>query len=573
VDLLPGQLTHVFLISILDAALLSWLTLLWYRRTVRQLMGQRGSPSAPASPPPTPSPASVDRAVTHPLAFALFEPTRDRSPRETFVPHGKRRLAIAYGVGALLHGATISVLKLSSMSPAPPLVAWLGDAWINTWPIVPTLAALLVLDRTASFRVAAWYLVCGTLGLSLITLAGQVLRGTLNTAPVTNVYWLLVGLLGTAAAPLALLLVTGWRRVRAVTPLALAVTLFFGFGSLLSTELLIRVLNVGTVRSLVLDLTALTSADFVPHILFMLVSLPVGWLAWSSLRRLAAGFERKRFSDVQLVVDCWWFVVSAVEMATLSTSLGFGAVWGGLAAFGAYRLGAGLTLRGWGRGPEASATRLLLLRVFGYQGRTEALFDRVAQEWRFHGPVQLIAGVDLAMRTVDPGDVLAFVNGRLADRYVAAPGEVEERLGRLDLARDPDGRFRVNEVYCRADTWRPTLEALLDTSDSVLMDLRSFGRLNAGCLFELEQILRRMPSDRVVLVCDRTTDLPLLAEVLGEAWGGAQSEGRARGSGQLALVRVDGHSTRELRVLVQRLLGTAGAPRLLAPAELPTVFA
>jgi hypothetical protein len=177
------------------------------------------------------------------------------------------------------------------------------------------------------------------------------------------------------------------------------------------------------------------------------------------------------------------------------------------------------------------------------------------------------------MRTADPGDVLAFVNGHLAERYVATPGEVTERLGRLDLARDPDGRFRVNEIYCRDDTWRPTLAALLDMSDTVLMDLRSFRPRNAGCLFELEQLLRRVPSDNVVLVCDRTTDLPLLAEVLGEAWGSAQREGRARGSGQVALVRVDRHSPRELRVLMQRLLGTASAPRLLAPAELPAVLA
>jgi hypothetical protein len=82
-----------------------------------------------------------------------------------------------------------------------------------------------------------------------------------------------------------------------------------------------------------------------------------------------------------------------------------------------------------------------------------------------------------------------------------------------------------------------------------------------------------VPSDKVVLVCDKTTDLPLLAEVLGEAWGSARREGRARGSGQLALVRVDRHSPRELRVLMQRLLGTAGVPPLLAPGDLPAIFA
>jgi hypothetical protein len=432
---------------------------------------------------------------------------------------------------------------------------------------------LLVLDRRASFRLAAAYVGVGSLALLLITLVGQILRGTLNTAPLTNVYWLLVGLLWSAAPPLVLLLITAGRRVRAVTPLALAATLLFGFGSLLSTEGMIRIFNLGPARSLILDLAALTSAGSVRHIVFMVLSLPVGWLAWRCVRGLASGFERKRFSDTQLAVDYFWFVVSAVEMTTLSTSLGLGAVGGGLAAFGAYRLGVALTLRGSARGPDAQAPRLLLLRVFGYQGRTEALFDRVAQSWRFQGPVQLIAGVDLAMRTADPGDVLAFVNGHLAERYVATPGEVTERLGRLDLGRDPDGRFRVNEVYCRADTWKPTLEALLDMTDTVLMDLRGFSQMNAGCLFELEQLLKRVPSDKVVFVCDKTTDLSLLAEVLGEAWGSARREGRARGSGQLALVRVDGHSRREVGVLMQRLLGTAGAPRLLAPAELPAVFA
>ena len=159
----------------------------------------------------------------------------------------------------------------------------------------------------------------------------------------TNVYWLLVTLVWTATAPLVLVLLTGWRRIRAVTPLALAATLFFGFASLFSTELLIRLLNLGTARSLFLELARLTSVESVPRILFTLASLPMGWLAWSALRRLAVGFEHKRFSEVQLVVDCWWFVVSAVEMATLSTSLGFGAVFGGLAAFTAYRLGVALT--------------------------------------------------------------------------------------------------------------------------------------------------------------------------------------------------------------------------------------
>ena len=196
----------------------------------------------------------------------------------------------------------------------------------------------------------------------------------------------------------------------------------------------------------------------------------------------------------------------------------------------------------------------LLLRVFGYQARTESLFDRVAQTWRLQGPVQLIAGVDLAMRTADPGDVLALLDGRLAEAYVRTPHEVGERVARLDLRPDPDGRFRINEVYCHDNTWRTTLEALLDRTDRVLMDLRSFSAQNAGCRFELEQLVRRVPTEDIVLVCDKTTDLPLLHQILAAAWAAERRDGRARGSGEISVVRVERQTRSEFALLMHRLL-------------------
>ena len=41
--LLRGQLAYVFLTAILDAALISWIALRWYRRSVRRLMRERGA--------------------------------------------------------------------------------------------------------------------------------------------------------------------------------------------------------------------------------------------------------------------------------------------------------------------------------------------------------------------------------------------------------------------------------------------------------------------------------------------------------------------------------------------------
>ena len=554
-QLLPGQLLYIFGASILDAALLSWLTLLWYRRSVRRLMREAPADAGPESSrrhdPPVVS--HSEASPTEPGELKLAEERHEAVPRTAALrTPAMVRLIVAYSAGAAAFAAVITGFKFWNASPPLVAVAWLAEWWTNLWPVVPTLVAMLVLDRPIALRLVLLYVLGGATVICLFTAAGQLLRGTLNTAPLTNVYWGIVGLTWTASFPLAVIVLTGWRRVRAVMPLALAGTLLFGFGSVLFRESLIRALNVEAFRSAFLSGAVFSSPATLQYTLFMLVSLPVGWLAWRLLNVLAAAFANKRFSDIQLVVDCWWAVVAAEVTATvLSRTHGFLGIAGGVAAFLAYRLAVAAVLRG--DRPPQRAPRLLLLRVFGYQARTESLFDRVAQTWRLQGPVQLIAGVDLAMRTADPGDVLALLDGRLAEAYVRTSQEVAERVARLDLLPDPDGRFRINEVYCHDNTWRTTLEALLDGTDRVLMDLRSFSAQNAGCRFELEQIVRRVPTDAIVLVCDKTTDLPLLQEILAAAWAAERRNRRARGSGEISVVRVERQTRSEFALLMHRL--------------------
>lgn len=555
-EILPGQLLYVFAVSILDAAFLSWLALVFYRRSVRRLM-REGTPDrvpsvTSSSQPPVPTAA----AAADVAGEQLLVEERGDGTRHTvaFARTGLVRVVSAYSLGAASFSAVVTTLKLAPASPPLPAVAWLADWWTNTWPIVPTLVVLLVLDRPVTRRLALMYVLGGSIAIALFTLIGQLARGTLNSAPITNVFWGIAGLAWAASIPLALIALTGWRRVRAVMPLAFAATLLFGFGSIFFRDLLVRALNVETFRSMFLSGAVLSSLQVVQYAIFMIVSLPVGWIAWRLLIVLAGAFANKRFSDIQLIVDCWWAVVAAeVTATTLSITHGFAGIAGGAAAFLAYRLSVFAVLHRL-RPPEAAPRRLLLLRVFGYQGRTESLFDRVAQAWRLHGPVQLIAGVDLAMRTADPGDILALLDGRLAELYVRTPQGVRERLQRLDLTPDPDGRFRINEVYCHENTWRPTLEALLDETDVVLMDLRSFSANNAGCIFELEQLVRRLSTDAIVFVCDQTTDLALLGRVLADATEAARQDGHRRGPGTISLVRVERHSQSEFNLLMRRLL-------------------
>lgn len=284
--LLPGELAYVFLVSIVDAILLSWITLVWYRRSVRRLMRVRGSESTDRDAPTlSDAVAPSEPLAPGPLTFALYDGTDAADSGVTAPPTiNHRRLIVAYGLGTAFFSAIITGSQLAAEKTALPFVAWFGTWCINAWPLVPTLAILLVRDRASSVRMALMYVVGAAGAVVLVTLVPQVLRGSVNSAPLTNAYWLLAGLAATAWAPLLLVFVMGWRRTRTVVPLALAGILVFGFGSLAFRDALVRAFNLSTFRSGFLELAGLTNVQAAYYGLFMIVSIPVGYLAWRLLR-------------------------------------------------------------------------------------------------------------------------------------------------------------------------------------------------------------------------------------------------------------------------------------------------
>ena len=92
--LLTGQLAYVFLVAILDAAVISWIALRWYRRSVLRLMRERVAPAvatAAVEPVPDTSQRSAPAVSPTPLTVALFDaqgrprsdqtsPTREHGP-------------------------------------------------------------------------------------------------------------------------------------------------------------------------------------------------------------------------------------------------------------------------------------------------------------------------------------------------------------------------------------------------------------------------------------------------------------------------------------------------------------
>ncbi|MEM9091403.1 MAG: hypothetical protein AAGC93_22025, partial [Cyanobacteria bacterium P01_F01_bin.53] len=50
------------------------------------------------------------------------------------------------------------------------------------------------------------------------------------------------------------------------------------------------------------------------------------------------------------------------------------------------------------------------------------------------------------------------------------------------------------------------------------MDLRSFSRQRAGCIFEINTLIHRVPVEQFTLLVDRTTDEAFLRETIQLAW-------------------------------------------------------
>jgi hypothetical protein len=283
---------------------------------------------------------------------------------------------------------------------------------------------------------------------------------------------------------------------------ALYVLLFFvGFGALAGL-FAGSVLAQGLQRCFA-PLTDDTMADSGLVIGFIALGI---WIANRLIAGLARLYERGWISDISLVflfgvvltaaLACFWpdrEDVSATAMVVACL------IWIAL-TIGVYIVV--LRASPW----PAGACSLLVLRVFSRSRSSDRLLDKVQTSWRYAGPVLQIGGPDLARLNINPYEFALFLGMRTHQLFL--PGEVtkEHLLSGLDLAPDREGRFRIAEVFCFDSAWRSTVQALIETSDAILLDLRGFGPQRAGTGFELAQLVSLGRLDRTVVVGDATTD-------------------------------------------------------------------
>jgi hypothetical protein len=319
-----------------------------------------------------------------------------------------------------------------------------------------------------------------------------------------------------ALTPTLLLYPALARPIRAFGPVVLVIMTSAMFGSLASGRWYISGFTGGVGRVLS-DTPQHGLSSFWP--ISIAGFLALGCCSLPALWYFRRRYERKQTGDIALTIDSIWllFALFACEIQTDAQGL-----WriSPLLMFVAYKTVASLSLRSLYRDAASSpGQRLLVLRVFGYRGRTRRLMDLLGPRWRYVGGIQLIAGVDLAADYLGIPQFLDFIRGRLRKYFIFSEDDLERRMGGLDLKPDTDGRFRVNMFFCFDDTWRMTADRLIRESDAILMDLRGFTQANRGCSEELHLIFSRASTQCVLLVIDSTTDL----ELIENAWATAMN--------------------------------------------------
>ncbi len=472
----PAKIALVFVVAVALSCLAAWWTAYRYRLAMRRLM------SAPAG--------SADRPAALALGDAPVLPPAPQSLADN--RRAALRLSLVLIAVSCLIALTSATLWFALSFPDKPIAPNRVAIWalVQLWPVIPALGLVhrwRNLDVIAALVV--WYVLC----------FGVLLARSAGPASPSQLMGFLGGNIGVPMVLVALLCLSD--AARAVAPWLLLPFIALASTSVLGVDLLAALVAHG-------PRWASSGVDGLGTAGSIVLSAVLPWLlAWWPLRLLGRAigraYARKWLSELLVLFTAVWAISLLIQALAVTLDRGTAAVamllpllWIPLVFMIDQRL----------RIEPGRPPTLLVLRVFQRDAQVQDLFDHVVERWRLSGNTVLIAGTDLADRTLGADDIFTFLDGGLAARFIHTPADVAPRLAAFDMARDADGRFRVNECYCQDTTWQPALNALVERSDIVLMDLRSFQARNAGCRYELGALASARRVARVVVLTDGDTD-------------------------------------------------------------------
>ncbi|HET9913124.1 MAG TPA: hypothetical protein VFQ13_14610 [Anaerolineales bacterium] len=513
---LTGVLPGILIAAAILTAPIAFLLIGLYRSSVIRLMSKRAQPAPgnSAIPDETESPS-------FPVGpkFAPFDEKSAAKGTETITLFRHLRIrrwqtAAVYALGGLGFAILLTVaINLAWQLGFPPL-NFIYFTLIYFWPAALVINLVASSEwRTGILIFAAYFFLWLVVSAVVINLSssltwGQTIRAWANSA----------------LLPTILVLMFLYRRIRAVGPMAL-IFLSFSFSGFhlfyMLGESILRASTQGNISTPIF-IYKLLEVELVQYgVLALLIAISIFFMAtlgWLTLQLLKWLYLHRLLSDHSFILDPIWLLFG------LSTSidLAFENPWWiltGLVAFGFYKIliWAGFAFSN-GKRKKMKGTDLLLLRVFSLGKRSEQLYSAIAQSWRYVGNIHFITGPDLATSTVEPHRFLDYISRRLQHHFIDSAEALERRIQNADIFPGPDGRYRILDFFCYDDTWKMVLSRLAKDTDVILMDLRKFSRTNAGCVFEINELVHHVPLQRVVFVIDRTTDEVFLRESIENAW-------------------------------------------------------
>ena len=489
-----GAVFLILIAAVLLAAALAWVLAALYQRRMLALMGGGTAPD---------STARVIEATQTQVAHAG---TWGAGVDFTANRRATIRLLLSLGALSLLIALTQSWLDLLFIydDDQISLNRLLVLGAIYAWPMV--LAWGLA-------RRWPWLRILGGIALYLLAMLLLVMiRSTEEQTLASASGWLF----SQVAIPMTITLLIGASgRIRAVAPYLLPPTLLLTLSSMLALQMLTH--SVNHPAPWVIHLAEALGA-YPTLLLFALGPwLVLAWPVFKLGKWLAGAYRAKHFSDLGYLIAIYWFLILFASALPAMESVGWVAfvqvlAWLWLPVL-QHALRGPLT-------PPPGPPTLLVLRVFQRDAQVERLFDQVIERWRLTGNTVLIAGTDLITRTLDADDLFVYLNGALAERFIASPAQVAERIEGFDWLADPDGRYRINECYCFDSTWQTAMRALVARADVVLMDLRGFRAENRGCRYELGVLAGAAHLRRVLVLHDRETARDVAESDIDPAAGG-----------------------------------------------------
>jgi hypothetical protein len=571
-----------FGISLLIGAAAFVVMRLYTRAVMRE--SERAAAAAGSQGGPAPAArASVPAAGPLEIAVERLETEVPAAPRSETFRHADRvfrRAAWCYAIAGVVHAASSTALLFyfGFYSPprAAPLIVWgcyaavfwawffatffaLGlfygpDRRVRTLLVagyvamLPLLGILLLLAGAPRLPFSDIPMVPPDIGPLMLSFARSVTgkavtEQTVSFSPLTQPTFFFT----LSAMPFLIPVIAYNRFIRGtVGPLFITFALLVILGPFVVLDLVIVTVPRSTIKSL------FGNAPFRPVMAICFIAAVV--LAALVVRWIVGQYRQKKLSDQTFLFDALWLSVSVWVCVYLMGNVPRFAYLVGLLPFVLYKLVLWYGLRKFvvSVRPLRNA-RLLFLRVFRSARRSEKLFDLLAARWRYAGSVQLISSGDIARSRFEPDEFLDFIAGRLKTRYIENSADLAQRLAEIDSGPDPDGRYRVHEFFCRADAWQQTVTELMRRTELVAMDLRGFTSERRGCIFELGALIDHLPLERVVLLIDRTTDLPLLTQTLQSLWAGMApgSPNRRAAAGHVKAIDLTRSYPRAVRRLMQ----------------------